>query len=523
MPTRNGQEEGRGTPGRGVDLAWPKYPLICEINVRAWLRDLSARAQRRITLAEVPAPELERLAALGFHAVWLMGVWTTGPRGTTIARDHPDLQAAYREALPDYGPDDCEGSPFAVAAYEVAPQLGGPESLAVLRARLARRGLRLLLDFVSNHTGCDHPWTEEQPELFVQGSEEDLACEPNSFFRTATGRVIAHGRDPYFPAWTDTAQVNYARQVTRDKIRETVLEIAAQCDGVRCDMAMLIFPDVLDRVWGERLGPDPIRTSFWPELIATVVERHPGFLFLAEAYWDTEWRLQQEGFHFTYDKTLYDRLLRNDVQGVRQHLQAEREYQDHCARFVENHDEFRAVKAFGRAGARSAAAATFFTPGLKLFHEGQIEGHSVKLPVQLARRPQETNDLESVSFYEKMLSFLRDPIFQTGIFSQLDVQCAGREDDSNESMLAFFWMTGDGMDRARLGCLIVVNRSGARAYARIPLPAQAVNGDERYVFHDHFAGERYDRDGAKLLKPGLFAALDGHQVHLLEVWRSRPC
>src|SRR6185436_1908171 len=115
----------------------------------------------------------------------------------------------------------------------------------------------------------------------------------------------------------------------RDFKRETLLAIAEQCDGVRCDMAMLLLPDVMEKTWGSRLGPDWIRTSFWREAIPEVLGRQTGFRFLAEVYWDLEERLHGEGFHFTYDKTLYDRLRAGDAAGVRARLAAPASFQDH--------------------------------------------------------------------------------------------------------------------------------------------------------------------------------------------------
>ena len=88
--------------------------------------------------------------------------------------------------------------------------------------------------------------------------------------------------------------------------------IADRADGARCDMAMLLEPEVFARTWGERARPrdgtPPVDRPFWPDAIARIRQRHPQFLFVAEVYWDLEWALQEEGFDFTYDKRLYDRL-----------------------------------------------------------------------------------------------------------------------------------------------------------------------------------------------------------------------
>ena len=132
--------------------------------------------------------------------------------------------------------------------------------------------------------------------------------------------------------------------------------IADRCDGVRCDMAMLLLPEVIARTWGGRSQPAdgaaPVEAPFWPEAIAAVQTRRPDFLFLAEVYWDLEWELQQEGFDYTYDKRLYDRLRAGDAAGVRAHLSAGLDFQRRCARFLENHDEAAPPPRFRRGCTR---------------------------------------------------------------------------------------------------------------------------------------------------------------------------
>src|SRR5687768_12350408 len=265
-------------------VRWPRYPLVYEINTRVWLRELSVRHRRTVTLATVPSEAIAPIGVLGFDAVWLMGVWATGPEAVWAARHDARMRAEYDRALPDGTDADVIGSPYAVSRYEVAEEIGGPGGLQVLRARLAAQGIRVILDFVPNHTAMDHRLVHERPEAFVQGTSEDLARDPTSFFRSREGAIVAHGRDPYFPAWTDTAQVNYASRAGREALMQILLRIAAQCDGLRCDMAMLILPDVFARTWEGRLGPDPALDSFWKEAISAVLARHPRFLFLAEAY-----------------------------------------------------------------------------------------------------------------------------------------------------------------------------------------------------------------------------------------------
>ena len=123
-----------------------------------------------------------------------------------------------------------------------------------------QRGLRLILDFVPNHVAPDHPWVSDHPEYFIQGSAEDARSDPASFIEFG-GKVFACGRDPYFPAWPDVLQLNAFHPGLRQAVIETISEIAEQCDGIRCDMAMLMLNDIFERTWGGRADPNPTTTT----------------------------------------------------------------------------------------------------------------------------------------------------------------------------------------------------------------------------------------------------------------------
>ena len=339
---------------------WPKHPVICELNTWVWLNQLTQEAQQPITLANVPEAELQRLSGLGFDGLWLMGVWRRSPAARRIAREGAEFQDGHRRALPDYTPEDIVGSAYAIFDYHVDAALGGDDGLAAFRKRLHACGLHLILDFVPNHLSRDHAWTVEHPERFVQGTEADLARDPGIFFRCESRwgpRVLAHGRDPYFPAWTDTAQLDYRRSETQQAMTDELVDIAARCDGVRCDMAMLENQDTFLKTWGGSF--ESSQPEFWLKAIPAVREKYPGFLFMAEVYWglDQEEKLQRFGFDYTYDKRLYDLLLHGDAVAVRNRLrESDAAYQSSLVRFIENHDEERARTAFGLARSRAAAA-----------------------------------------------------------------------------------------------------------------------------------------------------------------------
>ena len=494
---------------------WPRHPLLYEINTRVWVRELSARAGRRLTLDTIPPEEIERIAALGFDAVWLMGVWTTGLAAIRLARTDAGLRVAYRRALPDLTDGDIIGSPYAVSRYQVSADLGGPAALAALRASFATYGMRLMLDFVPNHTATDHSLLTESPQAYIHGSEDDIARRPEAFFRTRGGLIFAHGRDPYFAPWQDTAQVDYAHRPGRAGMLNQLQAIAMQCDGVRCDMAMLVLPDVIERTWGDRIGTDWIRESFWTEAIPAVRERHPDFVFLAESYWDREWDLQQQGFDFTYDKVLYDRLLGGDAPGVRAHLLAEPAFRDRGARFLENHDEPRAAAAFGVPEGFGPALVTSLAPGLRLLHEGQLEGRRIRLPVQLGRRPEEPVDETVRAFYARLLVVLRDPTLHDGRFVPLDVWPSAEGERTHEGLVAFAWRE-DGPDGSpRL--VVIVNLRPEPAWARVPLGPAGFEAGRAYRLLDRLDGATYRRAGDEVCGPGLFVALRSRQSHLFTV------
>ncbi len=335
-----------------------------------------------------------------------MGVWERSPAGLEIARADPGLDAGNRAALPDLRDGDVIGSPYCVRDYVVDDRFGGRAALAAARAALHARGLGLILDYVPNHVAPDHPWTTSRPECFVTGSDDDLRDHPEAFLRTPAG-VLARGRDPYFPPWPDVVQLDAFSPALRDAVAATLIDIGGQCDGLRCDMAMLMANEVFARTWGDRAGPAPAE-EYWPGLIARAKAACPDLLFLAEAYWDMEWTLQQQGFDLCYDKRLYDRLVHEPAESVHGHLEADAGYQERLLRFIENHDEPRAAATFGPAQARAAAVATMTLQGARLVHDGQMEGRRTRIPVFLARGPDEPVDEDLRAFYHRLLRAVAD-------------------------------------------------------------------------------------------------------------------
>ena len=491
-------------------MAEPLYPSLYQVNTRVWLTELSRTLDlgRPATLDDIPDAELDGLAGMGFDWVWFLSVWQTGPAGQQISRSNSEWRREFERTLPDLREEDIAGSGFAITDYTVPSGLGGDAALARLRERLRARGLRLMLDFVPNHTALDHPWVEHHPEYYVGGTELELARAPQNYtwVKRAQGNLLlAHGRDPYFPGWPDTLQLDYSNPATQEAMIGELLKIAGQCDGVRCDMAMLVLPDVFERTWGRRA---PL---FWPNATRRVRERVPGFRLMAEVYWDLEWTILQQGFDYAYDKRLYDRLGEGYARPVREHLYAGLDYQNKLARFLENHDEPRAAATFTPAMHEAAAIVTYVSPGLRFFHQGQFEGRKKRISPHLVRAPSEPADAMLQRFYDRLLAVLQQPPVRDGRWRLLDCTPAWDGNWTSACFIALSWHGSDGQRR-----LVTVDYAGNQSQCYVHLPFEDLSGCAVRL-NDLTGSAVYDRDGNNLVSQGLYLDLPPWGYHVFEV------
>lgn len=491
--------------------SWPDKPFFYQINTWVWLTTLSEKYGQPLTLKTVPDEALDEIASYHVDAVWLMGIWSRSLQAAQMALKYAH---EYRPVLPDLTDEDIIGSAYAIWKYEVDPRLGGAEELAHLRGRLQARGLRLILDYVPNHVSLDHPWVYQHPEYLMQGTPKDLANRPSDFYVATDSighsRVIAHGRDPYFPGWSDTAQVNAFSPEYRKAALDTLMSIASQCDGVRCDMAMLLVNRIFAHTWqGYFNKKDVPKTEFWPNTIKQIKAAYPGFLFMAEVYWNMEFELQQQGFDFTYDKMLYDRLIGSPARDVRVHLIAAIEYQKRLVRFVENHDEPRAYAKFGAEKGRAAAVIVSTLPGATLLHDGQLRGRSAKLPVQIRRQPAESFDEKLFEFYMRLLTETRHPIYQNGKWRLFNPFPAWHGNHTYDNLAAFGWNQDQSDYR-----LVVVNLSNSQSQALINLSPWHGIGGHNWALDDRLNGHTYTRNGDSMVHPGLYIDLKPYEAHI---------
>jgi glycosidase len=332
-----------------------------------------------------------------------------------------------------------------------------------------------------------------------------LARAPQNYIRVKRMKgdlIVALGRDPYFAGWPDTLQLDYSNPATQEAMIGELKKIADRCDGVRCDMAMLVLPEVFERTWSRRME------SFWPKATQQTRERHPDFVFMAEVYWDLEWTLQQQGFDYAYDKRLYDRLRDGAARPVREHFHAGLDYQNKLARFLENHDEPRVAATFVRQIHDTAAVITYLSPGLRFFHQGQFEGRRKRISPHLVRAPVEPAEQALQQFYGGLLAVLRQPQVRDGRWRLLECAPAWDGNGSWDCFLVFAWESA-----GEAPLLVTANYAPQQSQCYVRLPFQDLAG-RTVQLKDLMGPAQYDRDGTDLASRGLYLDLPPWGYHV---------
>jgi glycosidase len=484
-----------------------RNPKIYEINTRVWIKQF----EKGTTLSKIPVKIFDNLAEVGIDIIWPLGIWGICPRMIEQCCFSPDLLNAYSKSLKDWKKEDVIGSPFAIDDYEVNPLLGSIEDLEIFHYMLKKKGMKLILDFVPNHFSAGSKLIKSNPGIFLNADEDLYSKDSYTFFKTedCNNRIFCHGRDPLFPAWTDTVQVNYFSPEAREFMIDRLLKLTEVCDGVRCDMAMLQLNNVFQNTWMGVLKRSNFKKpeeEFWKVAIERVKSKKPNFIFLAEAYWNLEWDLQQLGFDFTYDKKLTDRLATGTVHSIVGHLAADKEYQSKSARFLENHDETRAIIEFGRKQSLAAAVLISTIQGMKLYFDGQFEGKKVKLPVQLGREPDEKVAEPIKEFYLKLLNITKARIFREGEWKMLEPSPAATDNGSYENILAWQWKLGN---ESRL---VIINYSEVISQCRLKFDLKAHKGEIR--LSDLLNNINYTRSIDEIITIGLFVELESYHCHI---------
>ncbi len=485
-------------------------PTLFEINTRIFVKRFGAN----IKLLDIPDEYWKNLSQKGIDYVWLMGIWKTCSSTIDKYCFEDGLVNNYKLALKDWKKEDVIGSPFAIDTYNVNPELGDEESLLKLKSSLNKLGIKLILDFIPNHFSADTKLLREKPEIFLSADEQSFYIDSHTYYKPFDNeeKYFAHGRDPFFPAWQDTVQINYYSKEAREYLENIIKNLTNYCDGLRCDMAMLVLNKVFKNTWIGLLKKNNyavLETEFWKEAILKTKEIKKDFLFIAEAYWDMEWDLQQFGFDYTYDKRLTDRLKSSYPGEIQDHFKAEYNYQIKSVRFLENHDEERAALVFGKEKSKAAAVIINTVQGMRLFYDGQFEGKRIKLPVQLGREPDEhpLNGIEL--FYEKILKITSDETFKKGKWELLEPISSWGNNYTYRHILSWMWSY---KTEKRV---VVINYSDIVGTCRLKLDTRGY--PENFEITDLLNEQIYLRSSEEVFHTGLYVELKPWQAHIFKM------
>lgn len=444
--------------------------------------------------------------AQSFDLIYVLGIWEVGPIATQIAVDN----MLKWHGLPR---EDVCGSCFAIKGYQVAQEFGGDVGLDLFVNKANKHGLGVILDFIPNHVGIDHPWVQNpapHQQNFIVSAANDISADDSRYFRiVGQQKPMAHGKDPYFPPWSDTAQLNYESQELRDAMCEIVENLAKRCQGVRCDMAMLVLDDIFGKTWNRA-----VKYDFWKIIVKRVKTINPNFLFIAECYWGLEDRLTEEGFDYCYDKALYDELIGPlNVELIKSKLMKV----NRC-RFLENHDEQRASVVWNDPQYYAVAAViTYLAPGLRFYHDGQREGRSLRLPVQKRSYPREPLDEAARSkragiaaLYERLIPLANSPIIKKGQFSALEVKPSNVKDTAYTSLLSFEWEYGSNK------ILVIINCSDTSVgHGRVPFGCP---GDDSILLCGLWDGvTQYRRSASEARTRGIWFSLRPLEINIFSI------
>ena len=487
-----------------------KYPHLLELNARVWIQRFGINS----SLSSVPDGQIDTWKAMGIDLIWLMGVWKNNEDIVSEYCFEPELITSYNSSLKDWKTDDVLGSPYSIDRYEINSLLGSKEEMLDFKSRLNKKGIKLILDFVCNHFSAKSSLIWTNKEIFLFADEYIFRNDPYTFYPSPANHkeFLAHGRDPLFPPWKDTAQINFYSEEARNYLISILKSLTEMCDGVRCDMAMLPLNNIFYNTWIgviKKHGYERPENEFWEVAISEVKKLREDFLFIAETYWDLEWQLQNLGFDFTYDKRLTDRLISGDIKSIKDHLNAELSYQDRSVRFLENHDEDRAVVKLGRERSLAAAVIISTIPGIAFYFDGQCDGKRIKLPLQLGREPEEKQDEKIKEFYKSLFRITREEIFKNGNWKLLEPIQVNQSDSTYENMLAWEYRLESELR------IIVVNYSTSTSRCRLKFELPFLSNE--IVLNDLLNNITYKRSIKEINEKGLFVELKSFNSHIFSI------
>ena len=399
VPLSRAADAGNDQPAARQSPDWLRDAVIYEVFPRAF----SPQGNFQGVIAQ-----LDRLKELGVSVLWLMPI-------------HPLGKLKAKGTL---------GSPYAVRDYDaINPDYGTAEDLKQLVDAAHRRGMKVFIDIVANHTAWDSTLIKQHPDWYR---------------RDAAGRIV-----PPNPDWVDVAQLDYSNPALRQYMSGMLVRWLRDygLDGFRCDYAIGVPRD------------------FWESLRPELDRVRPGLAFMAEAddpallvrAFDIDYAWD---FYHAMSDALSGRAPASLVREVWERAEARYPRGALRLRFSDNHDQLRATGQFGSPAALAASAVMFTLDGVPLLYNGMETGDTTEstAPALFERHPIAWEMAErrpQVTPYYKALVALRraHPALTRGALRWL-------RNDDEQRVLSY--------ERAGVGeTLVVVVNLSSRNYAGI--------------------------------------------------------
>jgi len=492
-----------------------KQKVLYLINTRLWINELSEKYNQKITISTIPDAEWKDKFEQ-YDIFWFMGIYQPSEAGLVNAKKYSDQ---YRYALPNINSEtDIVASPFAIPDYSPNPLIAKDwNEWDKMVDKLHLNNKKVYLDFVGNHTAIDHPWAKSHPEYFIQGDEYQYKNNPNFYIEVENDKgkkYLAHGKDPNFPEWSDTLQLNYAQPEVQKIMEEQLLILADHSDGLRCDMAMLLNSSTFVRTWGWCLNDDQKnylkQNEFWKKVIPKVKEKaknngKENFEFMAEAYWEKE--ELGESFDYIYCDEFYKNIcktahgessdiIKNQIYFLADLPKTRRHYKDVI--YIENHDEERAIKSMGRDFSKAAVVVASLIPNsMLMINQGQEDGKMIRPPMQINHFPKENQDLDLKDYYQNIIDLKKTRLFKEGNWQIVDA--------NSTKIIAQKVTSPDN----KIAAIIYTNLSPDKSYGRLN---DVKNGHAANVYN---MNDRRKIVSDQLRDGGMFIALDSYESQIV--------
>jgi len=493
------------------------HKLVYQIDIREFFYRHKSKNPSIKNLLDLPAEFFDDLKSIGVDFLWLLGIYEPSLASREISISMKDLHKKYYSSLPDWKEEDVIGSPYAITSYKISREFGGEEVYKKFREKIRKNyKLKVILDFVPNHFAIDSPVVQKHPEFFIRATEEQKNQRPDDFITlNINGKeyIFAHGREPFSPVWKDTLQIDYRSKSAREFMMKELLKLSKKCDGVRCDMSMLLLSDVFFDNWKDYPLPDdyvPAAQEFWSDAISKVKKENPDFIFIAEVYWHREGDLLNLGFDYVYDKIIYEFLVNNQVDLINEYIKQNYTNRKNRFIFLENHDEQRSAHIFTSSKLQAGATLIYTLPGMKLIYDGQLEGREFHHAIQL-RRLQEENEKSYIkTFYRTLFSAIKKSSIPEAYFKLLEPIPAWEGSPAYHNFIIYLYE-----DEKFNKDLVVINLSPYQSQCKVKIESYDVI-NKKFLIKDRLSDEEYVRDGNEMFYQGLYLDLKPYQSQIFE-------